>query len=108
MDTNDIPTAHLEDWRREPSERANALLGKLCEEAGELASRCARAMIQGLEEIDPGSRRTNREELEDEIADVAALSALAMELLHLDGESIASRARKKVQLKRPWIENLPD
>jgi hypothetical protein len=36
MDTKDIPKDGPSDWRREPSERRNAIVGKLGEEAGEI------------------------------------------------------------------------
>jgi hypothetical protein len=49
-----------------------AVLGKLGEECNELGARIFRTIIQGLDEQDPASKRTNREEIAREIADVEA------------------------------------
>lgn len=108
MDTKDIPSSGPSDWRREPSERRNALLGKLAEEASELATRCSRAMIQGLNELDPDSGRSNLDHLQDEIADVRAISQLAVEFLALDSALMRDRQYLKYHYKLPWIEALPD
>ena len=108
MDTADIPTHGPSDWRREPSERRNAILGKLGEEAAELATRCLRAMIQGLDECDPGTGRTNLAHLQDEIADVAAQMQMAGEFLDLDATAITDRERRKYTYKLPWIKGLPE
>lgn len=84
METKDIPENGPTDWRREPSERRNAVIGKLSEESSELAGRCARAMIQGLDALDPDTGRSNLAHLQDEIADVQAMTQLAIEFLRLD------------------------
>ena len=108
MDTKDIPLNGPSDWRREPSERRNALLGKLAEEANELAGRCARAMIQGLDELDPDTGRTNRAHLQDEFADVQAIMELADEFLVFSRSQVAERRSRKYAYKRPWFVALPD
>lgn len=108
MDTKDIPLSGPSDWRREPSERRNAVLGKLAEEANELAARCARAMIQGIDELDPGSGRTNLAHLQDEAADVYAMLQLAGGFLHFDPRTISTRRQLKYDYKLPWIQALPD
>lgn len=89
-------------------ERRNAMIGKLGEECSELAAKCFRAMIQGLDELDPDTGRTNISQLQDEIADVAAQITLAQQYLALDSHQLKDRARRKVAFKRPWIEALPD
>lgn len=104
MRTEDIPRTGPSDWRREPDAAVNAILGKLGEEAGELATRCCRAMIQGLVAIDPGDGRMNLSHLEDEIADVRAVIALLDEEIGLNNAKIAARQRVKEDYKRPWIE----
>lgn len=45
-------------------------LGKLGEEAGELSAIVCRCIIQGINEYEPVTGKSNREALEDEIADV--------------------------------------
>ena len=108
MDTKDIPKDGPSDWRRELSERRNALLGKLGEEASELSARCFRSMIQGLDSIDPDTKRTNLSELQDEIADVCAQLKLIEEFIDVDRHYIIERVIKKYKYKLPWILALSD
>lgn len=108
MKTEDIPKSGPSDWRREPSERRNAILGKMAEEADELAARCVRAMIQGLDELDPDTGRSNLLHLQDEIADVCAQFHLAHDFLDLDDDAILDREARKFDFKLPWILALPD
>ena len=107
MDTKDIPTEPVSHWRREPSEQLNAAIGKLGEEAAELASRCCRCMIQGVDEFDPGDKRTNLAHLEDEMADVYAMLKLVERFVSADTEAIAIRRDRKYVYKLPWLKALP-
>ena len=75
--------ATISPWMPEQDRIRLALLGKLSEECNELAARAARCIIQGLEESDPASNRTNRTELACEIADVIACTEVAIEVLSL-------------------------
>lgn len=70
-------------------------LGKLCEEAGELASAVSRCIIQGIDECEPSTGKPNREWLEDEVADVQANIDLVVERFGLDEERMAARIEKK-------------
>lgn len=90
-------------WRQEPDEPTLLMIGKLAEEAGELAARAARCIIQGLDAKDPDTGRTNREELEREIADVRGLGDLAIDRLGLDLPFIAERAITKRRHKDEWL-----
>jgi hypothetical protein len=67
----------ISPWMPETNQIKLAVLGKLVEECNELSGRAARSIIQGLDENDPSTGRTNREELEREIADVEACIAIA-------------------------------
>lgn len=62
----------ISPWMPEKDPIRLAVIGKLGEEAAELAQRCFRIVIQGFHENDPDSGRSNREELTREIADVSA------------------------------------
>lgn len=108
MDTKDIPKDGPSDWRREPSERLNALILKLGEESGELSVRCIRAAMQGIREIDPDSKRTNLAHIEDEIADVCAQLQLFGEFIEVNSTAITDREKRKYRFKLPWIKALPD
>ena len=67
----------ISPWMPEQDRIRLAVLGKLAEECNELAARCARAIIQGLDEQDPATGRTNLEEVAREIADVSACISIA-------------------------------
>jgi len=77
-------------------------LGKLAEEAGELASAAARCMIQGINEPHPTTGKINREWLEDEIADVLANMALCSERFGLNEQRINLRNSNKQTQLRAW------
>lgn len=62
----------ISPWQHEPNAERIAKLGKLAEEASELAARAARCIIQGYEEVDPDRNQYNYELLDEEIADVEA------------------------------------
>lgn len=82
---------HISPWFPEQDQIRLAVLGKLIEECNELSGRAARCIIQGLDEVDPDTKRTNREELEREAADVAACMEIAREVLGIvpsDGRSL--------------------
>ena len=88
MDTHDEPRlAHL---------------GKLGEEAGELSSIVSRCIIQGINEADPESGKSNREALAEEIADVFAMAELVIERFSLHRTHIADRMTRKIAMKRAW------
>ena len=79
-------------------------LGKLGEEAGELAAIVCRCVIQGVDEKHPVTNVPNRTALEDEIADVLANIDLVMQHFSLDHHEIGERAERKKKLLRTWHE----
>ena len=101
------PTTNLMMLRR---------MGKLSEELGELQAVAARCVIQGIDEIDPGTGKLNRDRLHDEIADVAAQLAVTIDALGLDADRISSRHAIKVLQMEQWeamfltgpTDDLPD
>jgi NTP pyrophosphatase (non-canonical NTP hydrolase) len=75
-------------------------IGKLLEELGECSAAASRCMIQGINEREPTSAKSNQVWLEEEIADVRANLELVIEHFNLDPEFIKERTRrKKAQLK---------
>lgn len=70
-------------------------LGKLNEELGEAISAVSRCIIQGLEGVNAKSNQTNKEWLEDELADVIANSELVIDRFGLDKARIAQRVADK-------------
>lgn len=77
-------------------------LGKLGEELGECSAAVSRCIIQGVEGLEPVTGKSNRQWLEEEIADVIAGISLATELFNLDEAAIRARAAKKVEQLRAW------
>jgi len=76
--------------------------GKLGEELGELQAVASRCVIQGIDEIDPSSGRSNRERLVDELADVMAQCLVTMKVFDLESPYIHSRVQKKMEQMDEW------
>lgn len=88
-----IPTTNLMHLRR---------LGKFGEELGELSAVTNRCIIQGIDEIDPSSGKTNRRRLEEEIADVITQCECTMRAFNLDTSFVGERANKKLDQMEVW------
>lgn len=58
-------------------------VGKLIEELGEAVSALARALIQGIDEVEPETLKPNRAWIQDEFADILAGMALAEDRFNL-------------------------
>lgn len=106
MDTKDIPADAPSNWQPITSKHDLAVLGKLGEEASELGSAISRCIIQGIDESEPRTLKSNRQWLEEEIADVMALTTIAIQRLGLDTEAIMERRRRKIKYKEPWFVSL--
>lgn len=89
---------------KDPIELAH--IGKLGEEAAELAAICARITIQGIDGIDPDNGKVNRKALQHEIADVYAMAALCTGHFRLDVDKICLRETRKKTMKRTWHQML--
>jgi NTP pyrophosphatase (non-canonical NTP hydrolase) len=88
-----IPTTDLMMLRR---------MGKLQEELAELANVAARCIIQGIDEVDPGTGRVNRARLTDELADVLAQCHVTILQLELDFPAISLRCSHKMENMWRW------
>lgn len=95
----------LSKWLPESSPQRAAALGKLTEEVGELAAILGRCAAQGVDGIDPDTGKPNITALEEEIADVRALSVVVINLLRLD--PMRDRMAHKIQIKTEWLEQVP-
>lgn len=82
-------------------------LGKLGEELGEASAIVSRCIIQGVDELDPDKGTTNRQKLQEEIADVLANISLVTDRFVLDKDFIFSRARWKRDRLRVWHAEAP-
>lgn len=77
-------------------------LGKLNEELGEATSAVSRCLIQGIEECEPITGKSNRTWLEDELADVEAGVELAKRHFGLDRERMRARVARKIAHLSAW------
>lgn len=77
-------------------------LGKLCEECGELSAAISRCIIQGINELEPVTKKPNYEWLEDEIADVMANIELVSERFKLDQARMIIRVETKKTKLKTW------
>ena len=87
------PTTNLAKLRR---------FGKLGEELSECGAVASRCIIQGIDEIDPGSGKTNHQRLIEEMADVIAQINCTVDMLNIDPRVIAARVDKKEAQMREW------
>jgi coenzyme F420-reducing hydrogenase beta subunit len=88
-----VPTTNLMMLRR---------MGKLQEEMHELGEVAARCIIQGIDEIDPGSGKVNRERLWREVADVYAQLDETVARLGLSVADIETRRAEKRGYMQEW------
>lgn len=77
-------------------------IGKLIEELGECISAAARCQIQGIDEVHPVTGKSNREWLEEEIADVNANIELVCKHFQLDSHKIYKRSVIKEEKLKAW------
>lgn len=77
-------------------------LGKFGEELNECGAAVARCIIQGIDECEPTTGKSNREWLEDEIADILAGAELCVHRFRLDMNRIEIRRNRKMVHLRKW------
>lgn len=106
MTTTEHPARALNPWQ--PMTRPIDLkhLGKLGEELGEANSAVSRCVIQGIDEREPITGKSNREWLEDELADVLANIDLVAGHFNLDWQRMWKRRNEKMRHLRAWHEML--
>lgn len=102
MDDHEIASKSVNPWWPMTAPIDLKHLGKLGEEAGELASAVGRCIVQGIDDREPDSGKTNREWLEDEIADVYANAHLVTEHFELDRIRIEARMLAKIEKLKVW------
>lgn len=77
-------------------------LGKLGEELGELGNVASRIIIQGIDAIDPGTGKLNRQRLADELADVQAQIDCTLIAFGLSDDYHHTRASRKRGQMAEW------
>lgn len=94
----------MSPWVPMTSAADKKVIGKLLEELGEAVSAASRCLIQGIDECEPVTGKSNREWLEEELADVRGLTWLAIAHFGLRDDIIISRAKEKMLQKISWVE----
>jgi len=92
----------MNPWAPDTTPHQKRRIGKSVEELGELLGVCGRLDIQAVDAIDPGTGKTNRQRLQEEIADVLAQLPLTIEAFRLDREFIANRIATKQRQMHEW------
>lgn len=92
----------LNPWRPLTNAMDLKHLGKLAEECAELNAAIARCIIQGVDECEPVTGKSNRKWLTDEIADVLANINLVTSHFDLSKVEIEKRATQKIAHLRRW------
>lgn len=92
----------MQPWAPTLTPHQTRRAGKTLEELSELAAVLARIQIQGLDDIDLGSGKTNRQRLSEEVADVYAQLGLTMLSFGLDALAISQRCLHKQDLMAEW------
>lgn len=77
-------------------------LNKSNEELSELLKANVRALLQGLDGIDPATNETNLTAITKETADVLAQCECTIKRLNLDRDFIEKRRLEKIQLMTDW------
>ena len=91
-------------WRPMTDPRDLKTMGKLLEELGELTAAASRCLIQGIDEVEPITGKSNHLWLSEELADVMANAALVCERFSVDLDFIQDRSESKIVRLRGWHE----
>lgn len=95
-----------------PMSVADYLLSHLAQECSEVAIRCTKAQMFGLDEVQPEQPLTNRERIAEEVADVTAMVELMQrvgvlpEFSERDIEARISAKHRKAQEFRVYSRQL--
>lgn len=92
----------MQPWKHETDGLTIRRVGKLNEELAELSKVASRIIIQGIDSLDPKSKKSNRESITEEIADVMAQCQLCVEQLNLDYIAIEHRIDAKKKRMEEW------
>lgn len=92
----------MSPWHVTTDPRMLRRMGKTTEEASELLAVCGRIVIQGIDEIDPSSGKTNRQRFIEEAADTYAQLDLTLKYLGASFPLVLDRVEKKKQQMADW------
>lgn len=102
MTMTDRQKVQMNPWVPIANPRMQRRLGKTAEELSELLCVIARIGIQGMDEIDPASGKTNRQRFHEETADVIAQINCNFREFDMPAEEIDERVQEKEALMEEW------
>lgn len=95
----------MQRWVPDIDEHQARRIGKTGEETNELGAVLFRIQIQGLNAVDPGSGKTNRQRLLEEMADVTAQIEITCDFLWISqnqGSDFDNRVQEKKRQMAEW------
>lgn len=95
----------IQKWKPDNDAHQARRIGKTGEEVNELGAVLFRIQIQGIDEIDPSSGKTNRQRFFEEMADVQAQIELNLIHFNIDanaGSYFDSRVQDKKRQMAEW------
>jgi hypothetical protein len=95
----------MNPWKPDACPKQARRIGKTLEELGELTAVLARISVQGMDEIDPSSGKTNRQRLLEETADVVAQFQCNFRAFGMDEDAVVERAEMKSQQMDQWEDH---
>ena len=100
-----LPPVKMTKWELEQDPIIRRRVGKTGEECSELLKVCCRISLQGLNGINPSSKKSNREELLEEMADVEAqvqCTVKALEISTIERLNYFNRINEKKRQMDEW------
>lgn len=94
----------MNPWKPDTSPRQARRIGKTSEEVNELGAVLARISIQGVDEVDPASGKTNRQRMVEEMADVMAQIELNLDFFEINDAAHIAFERRVIEKKRQMRE----
>lgn len=103
MNNKDMPAQiTMTKWELEADTMTRRRVGKTAEECAELLAVLARISIQGIDAVDPASGKTNRQRMQEEIADVYAQLDECVSKISVDNIAISNRRTEKRRQMLEW------
>lgn len=105
MNANQTPewkNSRMNPWVSTLTPHQQRRVGKSIEELGELLGVLGRMQIQGLDEIDPSSGKTNRQRFHEETADVIAQINCNFHAFDMPADDIDERVQEKEAQMHEW------
>lgn len=96
------PQGQMNPWMPIADPMMQRRLGKTAEELSELLGVIARIGIQGIDEIDPASGKTNRQRFHEETADVIAQINCNFRAFDMPADDIDERVQMKEAQMAEW------